>query len=314
MAASTRHRGAVRSGARSKPARGEARAVSRIAVGVDGYASGRDAAALAAAIAGITGAEVVLVGVHPDPLAFPLAGLDWNALRRDERRVLNGVRATFFPEARVATEADFSIPRALQRVTSQEHCDLLAIGSSRHADLGHVRIGKRARELLYQSECAVAVAPRGLHDQPAVPLRRIGVGCDGHPGSEAALRVGAAMASNAGTALLVHGVVDDRLPLLVRSPVTGLLAEAWEQTIAEEEQRLQQRIQAQADALGANAKVEVSRGRPADALLAFSKEVDLIVLGSRRWGPVQRVLLGSTGEALLHDAACPVLTVPRPAA
>lgn len=59
--------------------------------------------------------------------------------------------------------------------------------------------------------------------------------------------------------------------------------------------------------------IDIVRGRPADALVALSGRVDLLVIGSRRWGPAARVLLGSTGEALLHDGACPVLAVPRPA-
>jgi nucleotide-binding universal stress UspA family protein len=52
----------------------------------------------------------------------------------------------------------------------------------------------------------------------------------------------------------------------------------------------------------------------ADALLALSEEVDPFVIGSRRLGPVARVLLGSTGEAVLHDAAACVLVVHRPSA
>jgi nucleotide-binding universal stress UspA family protein len=36
------------------------------------------------------------------------------------------------------------------------------------------------------------------------------------------------------------------------------------------------------------------------------------VIGSREWGPTARLLLGSTGEALMHDSACAVLAVPRP--
>jgi nucleotide-binding universal stress UspA family protein len=62
--------------------------------------------------------------------------------------------------------------------------------------------------------------------------------------------------------------------------------------------------------LDTDARREVVRGRPADALLALAAEVDLLVIGSRRWGSVERLLLGSTGEALLHDAPCPVLAVP----
>ena len=64
----------------------------------------------------------------------------------------------------------------------------------------------------------------------------------------------------------------------------------------------------------ASVHTQVTRGRAADALLTFSERVDLVVIGSRRWGPVARLLLGSTGEALAHDAACALLVVPRPEA
>jgi nucleotide-binding universal stress UspA family protein len=42
--------------------------------------------------------------------------------------------------------------------------------------------------------------------------------------------------------------------------------------------------------------------------------MDLLVIGSRRWGPLARLLLGSTGEALARDAGCPLLVAPRAAA
>jgi nucleotide-binding universal stress UspA family protein len=60
--------------------------------------------------------------------------------------------------------------------------------------------------------------------------------------------------------------------------------------------------------------VEVRRGRPAALLDQLSVEVDLLVLGSRRWGPLTRVLLGGTGEALMHGARSSVMVVPRPRA
>ena len=39
--------------------------------------------------------------------------------------------------------------------------------------------------------------------------------------------------------------------------------------------------------------------------------VDLLVTGSRSYGPVQRALLGSVSEALTEGASHPVLVVPR---
>ena len=57
--------------------------------------------------------------------------------------------------------------------------------------------------------------------------------------------------------------------------------------------------------------MEALSARPAHALLELGADVDLLVIGSRRWGAVARLLLGSTGEVLMHDAACPVIVVPR---
>jgi nucleotide-binding universal stress UspA family protein len=53
-------------------------------------------------------------------------------------------------------------------------------------------------------------------------------------------------------------------------------------------------------------------GSPSKVLRQVSEETDLLVIGSRRWGLIARVLLGSTGEALLHGARCPVLIAARP--
>jgi nucleotide-binding universal stress UspA family protein len=56
----------------------------------------------------------------------------------------------------------------------------------------------------------------------------------------------------------------------------------------------------------------VDRDVPAASLLDLSAATDLLVIGSRRWGPLARLLLGGTGEALVHGAQCSVLIVPRP--
>jgi nucleotide-binding universal stress UspA family protein len=285
-------------------------AISRIAVGIDGFPEGQDAAALGAAMARMTGAEVMLVAVHSAPL-FPVPGWDWRSLRKEAERTLRDARRAFAPEARTVAETDMSIPRAMQRVVRREHRDLLVLGSSRQAPDGRVRIGKRTRQLLCHFECPLAIAPRGMHSEPDIHIKRIGVGYDGGAESEAALELAGSMA-HAGAALHVRAVVDDRVPVLLRSALGGLVATEWRDVIAEEQQRLHDQAVAAAEATGATVKVEVLCGRPADALLALTGEVDLLVIGSRRWGPTARVLLGSTGEAVLQDAGCPVLAVPRP--
>jgi nucleotide-binding universal stress UspA family protein len=227
---------------------------------------------------------------------------------------LSKVRAAHAPEARTVIETDISIPRALQRVVRRERRDLLVIGSSRHGPDGRVRIGKRTRQLLCRFECPLAVAPRGLHEDPQLRLRRIGVGCDGGAESQAALKLAASIAIAAGAKLTVQTVLDIRMPPTWWSGLAkaGVEMAEWEEAISAEVDRRAVEARAAVEATGARARTDIKRGRPADALLALSERVDLLVIGSRRWGPLARLLLGSTGEALLHDAASSVLVVPRP--
>ncbi len=60
------------------------------------------------------------------------------------------------------------------------------------------------------------------------------------------------------------------------------------------------------------AATELIEGEIVPSLLSkANKHVDLLVVGSRAFGPVRRVLLGSVSGALVKSARCPVLVVPR---
>ena len=48
--------------------------------------------------------------------------------------------------------------------------------------------------------------------------------------------------------------------------------------------------------------------------LADLEGIDLMLVGSRGYGPMGRVLLGSVSSQLMHAAPCPVIVVPRGAA
>ena len=52
-------------------------------------------------------------------------------------------------------------------------------------------------------------------------------------------------------------------------------------------------------------------GSAAELLAGESTELDLLVTGSRRYGPRTAVLLGGTTHALMRSATCPGLIVPR---
>ena len=286
--------------------------IARLAAGIDGFPEGLDAAALGQSLAKATGAELMLVAVHSTaPLPMP-PELSYRSVRKQSQLMLRDVRDSLAPGARTLTATDHSVPRALHRVVHRHHRDLLVVGSSRQGPEGRVRIGKRTRQLLCHFEGALAVAPRGLHAKPPLGLRRIAVGYDGTPESEAALALAASIASVAGADLHVRAVIDDRLPVFARSALSRLVEDEWNDAISAEMDELRARAVAAGERIKAQLDVQVARGRPADVLLELSEHVDLLVIGSRNWGPAARLLLGSTGEALMHDAACAVLAVPRP--
>lgn len=289
--------------------------LTRIAAGIDGFPEGEDAAVLGAELAKATSAELMLVSVQPDPLLLPPLALNWKETEKETEAMLHRIRESLAPSARTAVLTDLSVPRALQRLVHRQHRDLLVMGSSRQGREGHVRIGKRTRQLLCHFESPLAVAPRGFHERPHRRFHRIGVGYDGGPESQAALSLAAWVAAAAGSDLEIEAVVDDRMPPLGWSRFAhgGADHPLWEDAVLAEAERRRADTEAAAQASGPRAHVEIERGRPADAMLALSQRVDLVIIGSRRWGPMARVLLGSTGEALLHDAACPVMVVPRPA-
>lgn len=290
--------------------------VSRIAAGVDGQPEGMDAARLAGALADVVGADLMLVGVLSDPLILPPGASNWAELRAEAQATLHRARGEVAPNARTDLETDFSAPRALHRVVHRHHRDLLVMGSSRRGPEGRVRIGTRTRQLLGWFEYPLAIAPRGFSQRDRVGFARIGVGYDAGPEARAALELAAYFARAAGAELQIDAVVNDRPPPLGWSRFArgGADHPRWEDAVLAELEKRRADAEEAAKATGASARVEVKRGRPAEVLLELSESVDLMVIGSRRWGPVSRLLLGSTGEALLHDAACPVLVVPRPAA
>jgi nucleotide-binding universal stress UspA family protein len=153
-----------------------------------------------------------------------------------------------------------------------------------------------------------------MHEAPARPLRSIGVGYDGTPESEAALILAHSIANSSDASLHLCGVVDDRIPPIGWSALArgGAAVPRWEEAVLAEVASLRELAQSAIRVTGRDAQVDVVRGRPADALVCLSAELDLLVIGSRRWGPAARLLLGSTGEALAHDAVCPLLIAPRP--
>jgi nucleotide-binding universal stress UspA family protein len=284
--------------------------IARIAAAVDPHAEGRDAAALGAMLAEATGADLALVTIEPDlPLVIP--GFDWQRVRGETTAMLSETQDALAPGARTIIDTDLSIPRGIERVVRRSQRDLLVVGSSPKAADGAVRIGRRTRQLLHELECPLVVAARGFSAQPR--LRQIGVGFEGSEESRLALATAATIAAGCGAELTVRAVLDDRIPWLGwRDAYNVAYKDSWDELMEGEFESLKRICEPPVADLSCRARLDLRRGHPTRLLDELSDEVDLIVIGSRRWGPLTRVLLGGTGEALMHGARCSIMVVPRP--
>jgi nucleotide-binding universal stress UspA family protein len=63
--------------------------------------------------------------------------------------------------------------------------------------------------------------------------------------------------------------------------------------------------------LGETATGEVVIGGAANELAYAGNDLDLLVTGSRGYGPARRLMLGSTSARLVREAPCPVLVLAR---
>jgi nucleotide-binding universal stress UspA family protein len=64
---------------------------------------------------------------------------------------------------------------------------------------------------------------------------------------------------------------------------------------------------------GTTIRPVVSAGRPAEVLTACAVGADLVVMGTRRRGPVKGLVLGSVTHQVMSRVHCPVVVVPAAA-
>jgi nucleotide-binding universal stress UspA family protein len=283
-------------------------AFNTIVVGVDGRQGGRDALRLAGKLAEAGGGDLVAARVFPHQHRPALARSPGVAEERESTQVaLDRELADLgMSAARTHVVGDTSPARALHRIAERERADVLVVGSAHRGAVGRVLGGDVALGSLHGSPCPVAVAPRGMADRNT-PLSRIGVGFDGTPESRQALALAVALAKSARVQLELLCAATAPIPLFAEAAWAD--GEIVDYRLEAEELISRTLAELDVDAVG-----KAIVGGPVETLVELSHRVDLLVVGSRGWGPVRRILVGSTAARLIREAACPVLVLPRGAA
>jgi nucleotide-binding universal stress UspA family protein len=272
--------------------------------GFDGTEASRAAVRFAGRLGSLVGAKVIAAHVFSRVRVGHIYAVmesfrDEDEKRAEAERVLEGLDEEGVDRRLIPSS---SPAHGLHSLAEEEGAALLVIGSTQHGALG--RLGGEAERLLHGSPCPVAVVPAGgsLDD-----VRTVAVAYDGGEESRAALRAAETLAPRLGARHLLVGAVDP-------SPYGPVFAESKPEAEATAREQAHRVLSQAVEGMGGDLPVEnrVALGPASQALVqASTDDVDVLVMGSRAYGPVRSVLLGSVSRHVIAHASCPVIVVPR---
>jgi nucleotide-binding universal stress UspA family protein len=276
---------------------------NNVLVGVDDDEGGRDAIALAKMLAA-DGSKLTLAQVYQgDSTVSRATTPEYETWQHERiRQLLEERRSETGVEAELRWYGSPEVGRGLHELAELTSADLLVIGSCRRGLLGRVLIGDDTRAALNGAPCAVAIAPAGYSREPRL-MREVGVGYDGSPESDRALELGRTVATEHRVKLSAFQAVSIPAHVLLGAPPPAY------------PDSTQRRVDEALERIAALDGVEphAAYGDPVEELTLYSASLDLLVVGSRGYGPLGRIVYGGVAQRLARTARCPLLVLTRSA-
>lgn len=284
--------------------------IKPIVVGVDGSDSALRAVRWAAREAASRRAPLRLVHAYLLISAYTLVSLPLTVAEVMAEEGRKGLRAAELaareevPQVEVATQLERDDP-AIALIEESKAARLMVLGSRGLGGFTGLMVGSVAVKVVQRAACPTVVVRGDDEDSGDKPIV---VGVDGSPAGEAAIEFAYEQAARVGAGLVAVHTWSDMLPASAFPGVPGVFD--WPEIQNEELEVLSERLagwqekypEVQVDRI-------VTQDRPARSLLAHARGAQLVVVGSRGRGGVAGLLLGSTSQALLHHAPCPVAVV-----
>jgi nucleotide-binding universal stress UspA family protein len=291
-----------------------------IVVGYDPHGADDAPVHFGVAAARFTGAPLIVAAVYGGHVARNRLADDEfrEELSADARAALDRVRTRLEGEARIQAEVRLvearSAARGLHVALEDEGAGLAVVGSTSGGAVEHAVIGSTAERVIHGAPCPVAVVPHGFEE--GAP-HTVGVAYTQSPEGEEALRSGVTLAHAAEAALRVIIVLHEEIGTLgANRPGARAAQQLPEEIAAQQQVGARSAIDAALAETGGQveAEIELVYGDPADMLLGFTGSLDLLVMGSRAYGPHRAVLLGGVSRKVIAASRCPVIVLPRGAA
>lgn len=282
----------------------------RLLVGFDGTDGSRDALELARVLAlsaqdpSALVVSVLFVVSGPMSIEHPQLSAEEAAaaepLFEEAREKLTGI------DVETRAYGGGSPAEIITTLAEDEDFDAIVVGSPHRGAVGRVMIGSVAMNLLSGAPADVAVAPRGYAEAQHETLGEIAVGYDGTPEAKVALRRAERLARPSNAKLKLFTVVTPPVatPVMVPGAYSPEYPPAPERVAQEGLDSVEAALAAESVRLDGDPATELAR--------ECEEGVDLLAVGSRGYGPLARVLLGSVSRRIAGDAPCPLLVVRRP--
>lgn len=280
----------------------------RLIIGYDETSQGDDALVLGRLLSQALALDPVVVTVLP--LVQLTVKVDGEARDEVAARIRPAIEERFdgIPYELELVEAA-SPARGLYESAAEHDARIIVVGSTHRGRVGRVLTGSVGDNLLNGAPCAIAIAPLGYAAAGEHRLLRIGVGFDGSEEAQAALRSAVELAERFHATLTVTTVAEP-LPIGYGATVSMLSAGEFERYEVDYKRKV---LDEALESIPSNLPVtgRLRHGPPARELIDASEDLDLLVMGSRGYGPLRRTLLGSTAAAVIDAARCAMLVLPR---
>lgn len=284
-----------------------------ILVGYDDSDAARDALALGRLLARARGTRLVAVCVYVFQRIHRPGDDEMEQALRElaEERLAGTAEQPGGPPAELLAVQGSSVPEGLQRSARALGAETIVVGATHRGPMTRV-VTSVPERLVQGAPCAVAIAPSGYAATAPAALREIGVAFDGGPESRAALATAAELARAADGRLHAITVLNPHVSALTPRPMAAI--EISEYLAGGRERMVETLERAVAELDGVEAVAEPLDGEEVETLAERAAALDLLVVGSRSYGPLRRLLLGSVSTPLVRRGTGPLLLLPRSAA
>jgi nucleotide-binding universal stress UspA family protein len=287
-----------------------------ILVGYDPRSADRAPVLFGMAAARFTGAPLIIASAYADPDVIGRIGHGriQEDLGTDGDRALRDIRVELSRDHHMPAECvalpGASAPAALHEAAEERDAGLLVVGSRGGARAGVIQSGSTAERLMHGAPCPLAVVPSGW--QAGGGLQSLGVAYTDTPEGHRALHSAMALARRSGAKLRVLTAVKEHAYGKVAGSGPGTEGTSFDAYGSDAQDLARQMAEeAGADAGDLDMEGDVSVQDAADFLIAASEHLDLLVCGSRGYGPRRAVLLGGVSRRVATEASCPVIVLAR---